>query len=120
MSREPAAAIRAILAHLGLGSELPAGMAEVLERRVNPSFMPKHPRIYRTAQRVNQGLRKAHLPFLDRPLALGKTLFFKAFGERQRQELGAMPGEDRLQHYFAGDVAALERLLGRSLAGVWY
>ena len=102
MSREPAAAILAILAHLGLGPTLPAEMAEVLERRVNPSFMPKHPRIYRTAQRFNQSLRKAHLPFLDRPLALGKALFFKAFGERQRQELGAMPGEERLQALFRG------------------
>ena len=41
-------------------------------------------------------------------------------GARQRQELGRIPGEDRLKRYFAGDIAALERLLGRSLAGVWY
>lgn len=120
MSRDPRAAIRAILGHLGLGTALPAAVEELLDKRVNPTFMPKYPGIYRTAQRFNQGLRKAHLPFLDRPLAFGKQLFFQAFGERRRQELGAMPGEERLRRYFAGDVAALERILGRSLAGVWY
>lgn len=120
MTREPGTAIRSILRHLGLGETLPAGMEELLGKRVNPTFMPKYPGVYRAAQRLNQTLRKAHLPLLDRPLALGKELFFKAFGERQRQELGAMPGEDRLRRYFASDVAALERILGRSLAGVWY
>lgn len=120
MSRDPKAAIGAILGFLGLGPELPAAMEELLGRRVNPTFLPKHPRVYRAAQRVNQTLRKAHLPVLDRPLALGKRLFFRVFGERERQELGAMPGEDRLRRYFAPDVEALERILGRSLAGVWY
>jgi hypothetical protein len=120
MTRDPGTAIRSILRHLGLSEALPAGMEELLDKRVNPTFMPKHPGLYRAAQRLNQTLRKAHLPLLDRPLALGKELFFKAFGERQRQELGAMPGEDRLRSYFASDVAALERMLGRSLAGVWY
>lgn len=120
MSRDPGAGIGAILGFLGLGTELPAPMAELLQKRVNPTFMPKHPRLYRTAQRLNQSMRKAHLPFLDRPLAQGKRLFFAVLGERQRQELGAMPGEERLRRYFASDVAALERILGRSLAGVWY
>jgi hypothetical protein len=120
VSRDPAAAVRAILRHLGLGEELPPAVAERLGERVNPTFLPRHPWIYRTAQRVNQSLRKAHLPFLDRPLALGKRLFFALFGERRRQELGQMPGEERLARYFADDVAALERILGRSLAGVWY
>lgn len=120
MSRDPETAIRAILRHLGLGQELPEPMAELLGERVNPTFMPKYPLIYRSAQRINQALRKAHLPFLDRPLAYGKAVFFRLFGARQRQELGRIPGEDRLKRYFAGDIAALERLLGRSLAGVWY
>ncbi len=120
MSRDPLAGIRAILGHLGLGEALPAGMEDLLDKRVNPTFMPKYPGLYRIAQRVNQTLRKAHLPFLDRPLAFGKAMFFKALGERRRQELGAMPGEARLRRYFEGDVAALERILGRSLAGVWY
>jgi hypothetical protein len=115
LSRDPRAAIRAILRHLGLDEELPAAMTERLDKRVNPTFMPKYPVVYRTAQRINHGLRNAHLPFLDRPLALGKELFFKLFGERQRQEPGRMPGEERLQRYFASDVAALERLLGRQL-----
>lgn len=119
MSRDPRAAIRAILRHLGLGEGLPAGVDGLLERRINPTFMPRHPLIYRTAQRINQGLRKAHLPFLDRPLALGKRAFFAALGDRRRQEPGRMPGEDRLRRYFAGDVAALEAALGRPLAGVW-
>jgi hypothetical protein len=119
MTRDPQAGVGAILGHLGLGRELPPAVAEKLGERVNPTFMPKHPRLYRAAQRVNQTLRKAHLPFLDRPLALGKAAFFRLFGERRRQELGPMPGEDRLRRYFAGDVAALERALGRSLAGVW-
>lgn len=120
MRSDPATAVSAILGHLGLGEDLPPGVAEQLGKRVNPTFMPRHPRIYRTAQRINQSLRKAHLPVLDRPLALGKRLFFLVFGERRRQELGTMPGEERLARYFADDVAALERLLGRSLAGVWY
>lgn len=120
MSRDPEAGVRAILRHLGLGDELPEAMAELLGKRVNPTFMPRYPLLYRTAQRINQSLRKAHLPFLDRPLAGGKALFFRLLGERKRQELGTIPGEDRLQRYFAGDVAALERILGRSLAGVWY
>jgi hypothetical protein len=122
VSRDPRAGIRAILAHLGLGAgeeELPAAMEELLGKRVNPTFMPKRPGVYRVAQRVNQTLRKAHLPLLDRPLALGKELFFKLSGERQRQELGPMPGEERLRRYFRDDVEALERVLGRPLAGVW-
>jgi hypothetical protein len=120
MSRGPQAGIRAILSHLGLGEAIPEAMAELLGKRVNPTFMPRHPGIYRAAQRLNQSLRKVHLPFLDRPLALGKRAFFAVFGERQRQELGRIPGEERLERYFQGDVAALERILGRSLAGVWY
>ena len=30
-----------------------------------------------------------------------------------------MPGEDRLRAFFADDVAALERLLGRPLRELW-
>lgn len=120
MHADPAGTIRAVERFLGVeGSAWPAEMTATLGRHVNPTFVPRRPGLYRAAQRLNQSLRRTHLKFLDRPLELGKRLFFAAAGRRERQEVGPMPGEDRLRRYFQDDVAALERLLGRPLTAVW-
>lgn len=117
---DPAAAIDRIVAFLGLeGPPYPEAMTRKIVEHVNPTFMPRHPRLYRLAMRVNQTLRRTHLRVLDRPLDLGKQLFFRLGGRRRREEVGAMPGEDRLRRFFADDVAALERLLGRPLRQLW-
>ncbi len=109
-----------IIGFLGLaGPPYPEAMAQKINEHVNPTFVPRHPGLYRAAQRVHQKLRRTHLLLLDRPLDLGKQLFFTLSGRRRRQEVGSIPGEDRLRRFFEDDVAALERLLGRPLRQLW-
>ena len=120
MRAAPRPAIRRILGFLGLPEDLPDAVLEAVDQVINPTFVPRYPRLYQAAQQVNQTLRRTQLRLLDRPLALGKRLFFALHGTRQRQEAGAIPGEDRLRRYFRHDTRAVERILNRSLQGIWY
>lgn len=120
MHADPAVTIRTIERFLKMGAcEWPAELTASLGVHVNPTFVPRWPGLYRAAQRFNQTLRRTQLRVFDRPLNAGKRLFFSLAGERKRQEVGQMPGEDRLRSFFADDVAALERLLGRPLSDSW-
>ena len=120
LERHPRAVIERMLSFLGLGEEgLPPALEAALPRRINPTFAPRQAGLYRTAQSLHQRLRRTQIRWLDAPLDLGKRTFFTLFGERQRTELGPIPGEERLHAFFADDRRAVERFLGRSLDGLW-
>jgi hypothetical protein len=120
LQADPGATIDRTIGFLGLGGPpYPEAMVRKVNEHVNPTFQPRHPRIYRLAMRVNQKLRRTHVRALDRPLDLGKRLFFALSGRRRREEAGAIPGEDRLHGFFEDDRVAVERLLGRPLRHLW-
>jgi hypothetical protein len=120
LRKDPHGIIDEIVGFLGLEpGAYPEAMTQKITEHVNPTFSPRWPALYLVAMRVNQKLRRTHIRLLDRPLALGKRLFFALSGRRRREEVGNMPGEDRLRAFFAEDVAALERLLGRPLRELW-
>jgi hypothetical protein len=120
LRKNPHGTIDEIVGFLGLEpGAYPEAMTQKITEHVNPTFTPRWPALYLVAMRLNQKLRRTHIRLLDRPLALGKRLFFALSGRRRREEVGSMPGEDRLRAFFADDVAALERLLGRPLREIW-
>jgi len=120
LGADPRAFVERILAFLGLAEvPWPEAMLAKLHEQVNPTFAPRHPRLYRAAQRLNQRLRGTHLRLLDRPMAAGKQLFLGLIGGRPRAELGAIPGEDRLRRFFAEDVQAVETIIGRPVRQLW-
>ena len=120
LRKDPKGIIDRIVDFLGLApSAYPEAMTAKITEQVNPTFTPRWPALYLVAMRVNQTLRRTHIRLLDRPLALGKRAFFALSGRRRREEIGKMPGEDRLRAFFADDVAALERLLDRPLREIW-
>lgn len=120
LRKDPKAIIDQIVEFLGLErSAYPEAMTDKITEQVNPTFTPRWPGLYLMAMRLNQKLRRTHIRLLDRPLALGKRFFFALSGRRRREEIGKIPGEERLRAFFEDDVAALERLLGRPLRALW-
>lgn len=116
----PRAVIERVLGFLGVADEpLPTAMEQTLVQAINPTFIPAKPSLYRAAQKVNHALRGTHLRLLDRPLDVGKRVFFQAVGQRRRQELGPAPGEDRVRDFYAADRDRLERLLNRPPGTLW-
>lgn len=118
---DPRAAVASILEFLGVptGAAWPPEMEAKLGQRVNPTFAPARPGFYRRAQRLHQTLRRTQLRVLDRPLDLGKKAFFALAGQRDRAELGPVPGEERVRRFLADDTVQVEQVLGRPLRDLW-
>jgi hypothetical protein len=89
------------------------------EERVNPAWIPRHPRLEKVRSTLHRMARERHLyPLLRAGRALSRTLPGLGRAGRAAAEHPALtPAQrERLEQLYAPDVRYLEALLGRSLA----
>jgi hypothetical protein len=116
MADDPAAFVSAIYRFVGVDDGF---RPQALHRRVNESEAPRSRMLARLSVGIARGLHRAGL---HEVVGAAKALGAKkvAFREGERLELAMSPQDRaRLADYYAADVAATSKLLGRDLTAAW-